>query len=79
MSEKKINLDETIQKRFPVSMFSMLPEIDEQTMVHLYRAYSLGFKEGYGLSHPAAIIDLGSKPTLGELLYAAQQKGPQDS
>lgn len=71
MSEKKINLDETIQKRFPSSMF---PAADEQTLVQLYRAYSCGFKEGFGLSNPNAIIDMGSKPTLGELLYAAQQE-----
>ena len=57
----------------------MFPGVDEQTMVQLYRAYSCGFKEGYGLSHPAAIIDMGNKPTLGELLHAAQQKGSQDS
>jgi len=48
-------------------------------MVQLYRAYSCGFKEGYGLSHPAVIIDMGNKPTLGELLHAAEQKRSQDS
>jgi hypothetical protein len=56
----------------------MFPSADHQTMVMLFRAYSCGFKEGYGLSHPDAIIDIGDKPTLGELLYAAQQKGSQD-
>lgn len=74
--EKKVKLDETIQKRFPASMF---PGADEQTMVQLYRAYSCGFKDGYGLNHPGAIIDMGNKPTLGELLYAAQQERTQDS
>lgn len=57
----------------------MFPGVDEQTMVQLYRAYSCGFKEGYGLSHPAVIIDMGNKPTLGELLHAAEQKRTQDS
>jgi len=71
MSKEKINLDEIITKRFPASMF---PGADEQTLVQLFRAYSCGFKEGFGLQHPNAIIDIGSKPTLGELLYAAQQE-----
>ena len=70
MSEK-INLDETITKLFPASMF---PSVDEQTLVLLFKAYSCGFKDGYRFSHPNAIIDMGSKPTLGELLYAAQQE-----
>lgn len=72
MNEKKINLDEIIQKQFPSSMFS---SVDEQTLVQLYRAYSCGFKEGFGLQHPGVIIDIGNNPTLGELLYATQQKG----
>lgn len=71
MSEKKISLDEVIQRQFPASMF---PSVDEETMVQLYRAYSCGFKEGYALNHPAVIIDMGSNPTLGELLHAAQQE-----
>jgi len=76
MSENKINLDEVIQRQFPSSMF---PSADDQTLVQLYRAYSCGFKEGYGLSHPGAIIDMGNKPTLGELLHAAQQERSEDS
>ena len=76
MSEKKINLDEVIQKKFPASMF---PGADEQTMVQLYRAYSCGVKDGYGMSNHNVMIDMINKPTLGELLYAAQQKGIKDS
>lgn len=57
----------------------MFPSADHDTMVMLFRAYSCGFKEGYGLSHPDAIIDMGDKPTLGELLHAAQQEGTKDS
>lgn len=76
MDEKKVNLDKVIQKQFPASMF---PGADEQTMVQLYRAYSCGFKDGYGMNHVGAIINMGSKPTLGELLYAAQQERLEDS
>jgi len=52
----------------------MFPSADDQTMVMLFRAYSCGFKDGYAESHPNAIIDMGNQPTLGELLYAAQQE-----
>ncbi len=67
-----IKLDETIQAMFPVSMF---PTVDEPTMVLLYRAYSVGFKDGYAKKNPNVIIESDRKPTIGEYLYAAQQKG----
>ena len=57
----------------------MFPEADHKTMVMLYKAYSLGFKEGYSLSHPDATIDIGNSKTLGEILYAAQQERSKDS
>lgn len=67
----KINIDEMIQQQFPVSMF---PSADEQTIVLLYRAYSCGFKDGYSKRNPDATIEVNRKPTLGELLHAAEQK-----
>lgn len=68
---KSINIDEVIQLKFPVSMF---PSVDEQTMVQLYRAYACGFKDGYAMRNPDAIIEVKRNPTLGELLHATQQE-----
>lgn len=66
----QINLDTLIQQMFPMSAF---PTVDEQTLVYLYRAYSIGFKDGFSKSHPDVKIQM--EPTLGERLYAAEQEG----
>jgi hypothetical protein len=68
---KKINLDEIIIKQFPTTFFG---ELSDEALLQAYRAYSLGFKEGYGLGHPGDMIEMGTAPTLGEKLHAAQQE-----
>ena len=68
----KINLDETIEKMFPLSAF---PTVDEQTLVYLFRAYSIGFKDGFSKRNPDATIEIVRKPTVGEYLNATQQEG----
>lgn len=73
---KKINLDEIIIKQFPTTLFG---ELSDEALLQAYRAYSLGFKEGYGLGHPGDMIEMGTTPTLGEKLNAAQQKRSEDS
>ena len=74
---KKINLDEIIIKQFPTTLFTGISNEaliqGDQALLQAYRAYSLGFKEGYGLGHPGDIIEMGTAPTLGEKLHAAQQ------
>lgn len=69
----KINLDETIEQMFPLSAF---PTVDEQTLVYLFRAYSIGFKDGFSKRNPDATIEIVRKPTVGEYLNATQQEGP---
>tara|TARA_R110000822_G_scaffold230375_1_gene362498 strand:- start:3125 stop:3343 length:219 start_codon:yes stop_codon:yes gene_type:complete len=68
---KKINLDAIIIKQFPTTLFG---ELNDEAVLQAYRAYSLGFKEGYGLGHPGDMIEMGTAPTLGEKLHAAQQE-----
>ena len=80
---KKINLDEIIIKQFPTTLFTGISnEVlvrGDEVLLQAYRAYSLGFKEGYGLWHPGDMIEMGTTPTLGEKLNAAQQKRSEDS
>ena len=64
-----INLDNLIQQMFPSSAF---PVVDEQTLVYLYRAYSIGFKDGFSRSH--SDVKIQRESTLGERLYAAEQE-----
>ena len=73
---KKINLDEIIIKQFPTTLFG---ELSDEALLQAYRAYSLGFKEGYALGHPGDMIEMGTAPTLGEKLNAAQQKRSENS
>lgn len=80
---KKINLDEIIIKQFPTTLFAGISNEalvrGDEVLLQAYRAYSLGFKEGYGLGHPGDMIEMGTTPTLGEKLNAAQQKRSEDS
>jgi hypothetical protein len=75
---KKINLDEIIIKQFPTTLFAGISNEaliqGDQALLQAYRAYSLGFKEGYGLGHPGDMIEMGTATTLGEKLHAAQQE-----
>ena len=65
-----INLDNLIQQMFPSSAF---PVVDEQALVLLYRAYSIGFKDGFSRSH--SDVKIQRESTLGERLHAAEQEG----
>lgn len=77
MTQEIVNLDEMIEKLFPWTPFAEHLE-NEHFLKQLYKAYSLGFKDGYGKRNPDAIIQLIRKPTIGETLNATQQEGSQD-
>lgn len=67
-----IDLDELITQNFPSSAF---PNVDEETLVQIFKAYSLGFKDGYSKRNSDATVKVVRNPTLGDLLYAANKKG----
>lgn len=72
----KVELERLIQMMFPAGMF---PFVDEVTLVQLYRAYSIGFKDGFAKYNPDfTIADYTKEKTISERLHDLEQKRTQD-